>query len=422
MNRYETLDLPKAHKISHPPFCSFFGYYDKCPWDETNRYLLGHRVDRTSTPTDHGSVVTVGHYDLEDGNHFTPLAETTSWNWQQGAMLQWLETSPTDKVLFNRATDCGYQTVVCDLKNGHERTVDKPLVAASPRGDFILSYDFSRLAVTHPTIGYFTHPIARNLEKQPSDDGLFCVDLRSGEESLILSYAAAASLQPLPSMNSAIHWFTHAAVNPTGTRILFLHRWTKRVEDENQWFHRLITANPDGSSIAILQTSEHPAPSGDEGSDWTYAYEENANQISHPVWVGADHILAWSTRGERSRYHLYTDRSSDVEEIGGDTLRQNGHFTISPNKKWLLSDTYPDPSNSFRSLFLFHLTERRTVPLGDFFSDPHLAKEARCDLHPRWRRDGQAVCIDSVHEGDRQLYTIDVSHLVDTPLREPRRP
>ena len=115
------------------------------------------------------------------------------------------------------------------------------------------------------------------------------------------------------------------------------------------------------------------------------------------------------------RDSLYTDQSSDVEEIGGDTLQQNGNFTISPNRKWLLSDTYPDPGNSLRRLFLFHLTERRTVPLGDFFADPHLAKEARCDLHPRWRRDGQAVCIDSVHEGDRQLYTIDVSHLVDPP-------
>jgi len=32
-------------------------------------------------------------------------------------------------------------------------------------------------------------------------------------------------------------------------------------------------------------------------------------------------------------------------------------------------------------------------------------------LHPRWNRDGLAVCIDSVHEGERQMYVIDVSQI-----------
>jgi hypothetical protein len=36
----------------------------------------------------------------------------------------------------------------------------------------------------------------------------------------------------------------------------------------------------------------------------------------------------------------------------------------------------------------------------------------RCDLHPRWGRDGRAVCIDSAHEGARQMYVLDVSGLV----------
>jgi hypothetical protein len=50
--------------------------------------------------------------------------------------------------------------------------------------------------------------------------------------------------------------------------------------------------------------------------------------------------------------------------------------------------------------------------LGSFYADPKLSKENRCDLHPRWRADGRAVCIDSMHELDRDMYIIDVSGVV----------
>ena len=50
----------------------------------------------------------------------------------------------------------------------------------------------------------------------------------------------------------------------------------------------------------------------------------------------------------------------------------------------------------------------RTVAGPD---DPRLGKIARCDLHPRWNRDGRQVCIDSVHEDQRQMYLLDVSQI-----------
>jgi hypothetical protein len=50
--------------------------------------------------------------------------------------------------------------------------------------------------------------------------------------------------------------------------------------------------------------------------------------------------------------------------------------------------------------------------LGSFYADPGLSKENRCDLHPRWSRDGTEVCIDSVHGEDRQMYIVDVSGIV----------
>jgi Tol biopolymer transport system component len=54
---------------------------------------------------------------------------------------------------------------------------------------------------------------------------------------------------------------------------------------------------------------------------------------------------------------------------------------------------------------------RRRIDLGRFFSPPELINDFRCDLHPRWSRDGRQVCFDSAHEGSRQLYVLELTAL-----------
>ena len=35
--------------------------------------------------------------------------------------------------------------------------------------------------------------------------------------------------------------------------------------------------------------------------------------------------------------------------------------------------------------------------------------ERGCDLHPRWAQNSSIITFDSVHEGTRQIYALDVS-------------
>ena len=57
---------------------------------------------------------------------------------------------------------------------------------------------------------------------------------------------------------------------------------------------------------------------------------------------------------------------------------------------------------------LYDITENRKILLGKFQHEEQFTGDVRCDLHPRWATDGKTITFDSVHEGTRQIYCIDL--------------
>jgi hypothetical protein len=84
-----------------------------------------------------------------------------------------------------------------------------------------------------------------------------------------------------------------------------------------------------------------------------------------------------------------------------------------------LNDSYPDQAR-LQSLHLVRERDLRRIELGRFYAPPEATGQVRCDLHPRWNRDGTQVCIDSTHEGSRQMYVLDVRAVVDLAEIGPR--
>ena len=70
-------------------------------------------------------------------------------------------------------------------------------------------------------------------------------------------------------------------------------------------------------------------------------------------------------------------------------------------------------------LFLHHRPSRLFVPLAKLKCNRRMDigdGAHRVDLHPRLSRDGRLVSIDASHEGlGRQMYVIDISHILDHP-------
>lgn len=409
-------------RLGDGSFNHFFGYYNKSVWDASNRYVLAHRTTLMTSALTPDLECEVGYFDTQRGDAFRVLARTNAWNWQMGSQLQWLGRGRS--IIFNRrSADSdglyrGFASTIIDIDTGTARDLSAPIYVAAPNGEFALSVNYRRLFITHETIGYpepggpFRMPLA------PDDDGIQRIDIDTGRVHRLVSYRDLRNFHPRPSMERAIHWVSHIEINPASSRILFLHRWTERVEDETCFLHRLITMNPDGSGLRLLECSDHPLPQLSEHFDpaavGTFDYEKSEYQISHPLWQDNTHIIVWGPHAGRIHYHLYEDSDAGrVQVIGDGVLKENGHMTYSPTSgRWLLSDTYPDAKTDQRILFLFDTEAGIRHDLGSFYTPPWLKKVERCDLHPRWNHDGRLVCIDSVHEGSRQMYVLDVSSVV----------
>ena len=86
-------------------------------------------------------------------------------------------------------------------------------------------------------------------------------------------------------------------------------------------------------------------------------------------------------------------------------LPSDGHCSFSPDRKLLLTDSYPD-RNDQRELVVYDAQKDARYSLGKFYSPP-LLHPTRCDLHPRWSQDGRRISVDSFHEQFRGTYVID---------------
>ena len=377
--------------LTRGPAQHFFGYYDRCPWDAADRLVLAGGTDlsdeRMPGPDD---VLQLAAIDTAHDNRPTWFDQTTAWNWQQGCMLQWLGPDCDRQVVYNVRTDAGYRAIVRDLPTGHKRQLDRAVYLLSPSGRLATALSFERLNNLRPGYGYagIDDPFAD--DAHPTRDGLWIVDVESGNAELVFSIDQARRLEPTDTMAGGRHWFNHTQFNPAGTRIVMLHRWEN--PDARGLTTRCVTLNPDGSDPHVLFREGY---------------------FSHYDWFDNDHLVAWCARpdGSGNGYTRFTDRADAgaTEPLAHGAFEHDGHLTFSPDRRWMLTDySYPDP----QQLFLYRLADDARLDLAELPRTDPSQLALRCDLHPRFNRAGDRICIDATFEGRRQMYTLDVRDLV----------
>jgi hypothetical protein len=370
---------------------TFFGYHDKTPFSLDGSKILAMSITASDTkPESECTPMKLGYFQKTNSgdfeNRFIPFAETTTWCFQQGCMLQWHPLEPNRYVVFNALVDGNYGSKVFDISKGEEvRTYQYPIYSLDPTGKLAATLNFSRLGRLRPGYGYGLLPDHTQSDPAPEDDGLFVFDLASGERRLLVGIAALAREAGDPCSQ---HYINHATFSPDGNRLVFFHLWAK--EGDRGRGLRVFEANP-------------------ESGKWREV--ESERTVSHYCWRDPNIFIA-TTREKSGKWHyaLYDLEEHTRVDINL-PLKKDGHPMYHPtDKTQIVTDTYPDKRRD-QHLFIVKLDAKKTERVASLFSSLRYHGQVRCDLHPRWDRVGEYVSIDTTHTSNRKLGLLNVRQL-----------
>ncbi len=402
---------------------NFFGFHDLTPWNTATNELVCLRTNTTEdhvpTHQDEAQVVVID----ESSGVETVVGSTKAWNWQKGARQRWLPALGRRTIAYNAANNTGFECRIVDLDAGSSRILPLPLYDICDQAGFGLSLNFRKLVRCQPGYGY-DHPLPET-SLPANQDGIFRVDLVTGESRLILSIADFLHTRNLDPAQGE-HYFTHLQISPDGRRCVFMHRCFL---PSGGLVNHFIVANTDGSGFRVLLD----------------------DKMSHFDWSDNEHVIVWcrmntaikklkeskflavartlyrlsrKIRFNAVRQGLYNEsfRQIDVNTgasiaVGKGTLPEDGHPQVNPaNPDIWINDTYPNPGH-IQTLMLYHQPTDRRIDLLRLPTQPSIQETCwRCDFHPRWHPAGDRVCFDSAHLGRRQLCIVDVAEQMKTIL------
>ncbi|MCS7015338.1 MAG: hypothetical protein RMJ19_01555 [Gemmatales bacterium] len=380
--------VKKLRQVTSGPKHHFCGcYYGICPWDATGRYLVVLETEFSNRLPQKNDEAALCLVDLETGQ-LRRLGTTQAWNFQQGAMVHWLGTAPDKEIIYNDYMDGHLISVILNVHTGERRTLPLPVAAVAPDGKTAISINFHRLRRLRPGYGYAGGEDPFADEPHPANDGLFLIDLRSGATKLILSLEAIWKAYPLSSQEKEPLFINHVIYNRSGDRLFFL----ARLGDGR--LTACMTVGIDGSQLVCLFPYSVYGGSHYDWLDERRLVITRYQPQAKPPWV---HLL------------LTDGKPESAVVLAPQVLTRDGHCHVSPDGKWLVTDTYPDEDRK-QSLYLMRLDKSDTaVRIARFYSPPDFRGDWRCDLHPRWSRDGKQICIDSTHDGTRQVYILELA-------------
>lgn len=380
-------DFP-VRRISPEGEDCFFGYYDLQAYDKTGNYHLCSRVKFIDRLPNKDDVMELGVIDLKSGAYHV-FEETTAWNFQQGALLQW-HGAKDNVVFYNSRKGEEYVTVQHNLQSG-EKSFSRAAANISQDGKYGLGINFNRIFDFRPGYGYagVKDPFYDVLA--PTEDGVWLIDMETGGEKLILNYQDMLAQSKLEHCDGKKFLVNHITFSPSGEKFLLLLRDFPR-PGMVDWKTTMLISDREGNAYPLLKETF----------------------ISHYHWKDDTTVAVYCNidgKGGLYEIDVTTGAHHEIKSQYFADNRDDIHCLYSPDRRYIIGDCYPFKSD-YRRVYLADLqTEevRQILQVSTIFPS---VDDIRCDLHGRWRPDGTGFSFDSTHTGRREVYEVDLSSIM----------
>ncbi len=404
----------------------FFGYYDLSALNAASTRLLAHRVPFLDRLPRDGEAAEIGYFDFPDGQRFHRLARTFTWNWQMGAMLQWLGPDYDTRVIFNDLRNGHFVSVIHDLETNDQRILPFPVYAVEPSGKTAACVDFERLYWFRP--GY-TYQGIRNQSKKANfapEDGIWVLDLESASVEQVVFLKDLVEFQSVASMDGAEHYLEHITYAPGGRHIAFQHRWRGADGAANT---RLFVLSLRDRELRLVSDSgrlTHYCWRDDEtilafGGAASIAGAVRRRPTLLKAFIKPMLPVYYRIRGivpalrqilTQDSYTLIDVESGSVTRLTSEHLAEDGHPTFRPGwSSVFATDTYANDKTHTLCLILFDLDSNAASHIATLSSSSQSERTGwRCDLHPKWSFDGCYLTVDTEHGGGRGIHVYEIAH------------
>tara|TARA_Y100001972_G_scaffold128838_1_gene192047 strand:- start:5587 stop:6918 length:1332 start_codon:yes stop_codon:yes gene_type:complete len=394
----------KIEQLTSGPKHHFFGYIGQCqtiPWNASGQYILGMEIDTISRMPLPDEAATIFIIDTKDNNKIIYLDKTYAWNPQQGTMFYWNPNAPETQFFFNdRDLETGKVfTVLYDVSERKRvkeyKYADTPIgnggVAAD--GSAWLGLNYGRMARLRLVTGYpGTFDFSQD-EIAPDNDGIFIVDVKTGEKKLLVSFAQIAEKikDTDPNLHTGL-FINHSLWNRNSDMVYFFARggW-----DDN------VTS---GKRVNV------PFSVRSDGTDLTVHTQFIGG---HPEW-DEGYVMFGSAQGEygetrQVRYDVL--KKEIIEYVGNVAIFQEpeGDVSLSPDANWFVNG-YENYETNMNIHTVFRRSDGAFARMGVYNGGYTKNRDIRIDAAPRWNRTNDAILVPGKDKEDetRQMFVIKV--------------
>ena len=357
----------------------FFGFHDKNPLSYDNEKLLVHNINieknKLNLPKK-SDFVSVGFLHGKNFEKYYEIGKTNAWNFQQGSMLQWINKN---EIIYNYydLDKCIHKSIIFNTSSLKSKSTSLPVGAVSKDGKYGVSYSFERLRKGMKGYGY-ANGIDKDYDNNTPKNGIKLFDIHTGRIIREIKIKELGSLK-----TTSFKFFTHVQFSPDSKNFVFFLR-----EKE----------------IGIRQKTRMFLYNIDR--DYIYCFPTD-DMISHVSWINNDKLIGYASVLNQDSYYIFDYKKNTYDRIKFSKNDVDGHPNVSLDTTKLVFDTYPNKKR-IQSLYLYNFNTKSLNLIGQFFSPFKYKDELRCDLHPRFNKEGNLIVIDSAYNGTRGIGIINL--------------